>query len=85
MITKNDLNVFLACIESTVKSGNVATDALIAVGLANRNLKAAIEAMDDGDMLILHSPKKKDLPGESGEQSLPEAANESGPKKGKTK
>lgn len=85
MITKNDLKVLLQCVESTQKTGNVHPDAMVVVGVTYQNTKKAIESMDDGDLLILFSPKKNELPGESGEQSQPLPENEPEPKAKKGK
>jgi len=75
MLNKNSVQNLLACVEIAQKTGQITPDAMVSVGIAYQNGKTLFEKMDDGDVLIVFSPKKKEMePGESGEVSLKPAA-----------
>ena len=84
-MTKNELINLTLCVEVAQKNGHIPADAMVQIGVAYAKAKQAIEGMEDGDILIVFSPKKNELPGESGEQSQPLPENEPEPKAKKSK
>ena len=69
MITKRDLMTLKSCVDALSKSGNIAADAMMTVGMTYQNVNNAIEKMSDGDILIVFTPGKKnddpELPGDT--------------------
>lgn len=76
MITRNDLAVFKSCIETLSQNGKIAPDAMLTVGITYENLKKAIEKMQEGDVLVVFTPSKKneaaELPGETKQEQKDE-------------
>ena len=82
-MTKNELINLTLCVEVAQKNGHIPADAMVQIGVAYAQAKQAIEGMEEGDILIVFSPKKNELPGESEEPSQPNPESEQKPKKGK--
>lgn len=84
MLTKKDLQNLLGSVEIAQRAGQIPPASMVVVGAAYQNGLSMLEKMQDGDMLVMFTAKKNDLePGESGEQSQPEAELKPAPKKGK--
>lgn len=83
MITRNDLAVFKSCIETLLQNGKIAPDAMLTVGIAYENLKKAIEKMQEGDVLVVFTPSKKNEKPELPEHGDQEAKEEQKPKESK--
>ena len=84
MLTKKDLQNLLGSVEIAQRAGQIPPASMVVVGAAYQNGLSMLEKMQDGDMLVMFTAKKNDLePGESGEQSQPEAELKPVPKKGK--
>lgn len=84
MLTKKDLQNLLGSVEIAQRAGQIPPASMVVVGAAYQNGLAMLERMADSDVIITFTPKKNDLePGESGEQSQPEAELKPVPKKSK--
>lgn len=83
MLTKEDLQNLIACVEVAQKTGNIAAGAMLPVGAAYTKANALFQQMQPGDVLIVGTAKKNSLPEQSEEQSQKPAGNEPKPAKSK--
>lgn len=76
VISKREIANLLACVEALSATGKIKPEAMIEVGVTYSNAKRALDSMDDGDVLIVFSPSKKNEQPDPGGQEQPEASEE---------
>lgn len=85
MISKNDLSIAIKSIETISSNGKVHPDAMIQVGLSYANFKKMVDSMDDGDVLVVFKPSKKNEAAELPEQAQQEPNDAPKPKESRKK
>lgn len=83
MISKKDISIAIKSIETVSSNGKVHPDAMIQVGLSYANFKKMVDGMDDGDVLVVFKPSKKNEAAELPEQAQQEPNEEPKPKESK--